>query len=372
MDREDFMIEDHFDVVTKCDEAHREGVDFDQMIAFAHKPEWSSLFIDFFGSSNECDVWDINPVEYSRSLKVKSIERRISRITAEKINAGDKLDEIREELAKKDVLTRSNGKTMAEVGAEFDKMLEQGIVKHDTGFSFLSKNYISYRPGHMWLITGRSSVGKTSVVVEMIASAQKVNFLLISTEMTEQQMYARLVSRFSGVHYQRLMNDSTLTMEEYERVNEAKQTVARLKVEVINNVIELSAIEALVSRKKAEGILDVLFVDYIQQLQARGTKSEYEKHSTLAARLYQLGMKNKVCIVCMSQISNTVARGDTNNFEAKGAGDWAAAADLGVRLKRDDENSRSVLVFDVQKNRHGAVFQQSLEFVNNWTRLVEI
>jgi len=55
----------------------------------------------------------------------------------------------------------------------------------------------------------------------------------------------------------------------------------------------------------------------------------------------------------------------------KGGGEWGAVADLGVWLKRNKKN-KELLCFDFQKNRHGQVGVQILQFVNNYVRLKEI
>lgn len=67
------------------------------------------------------------------------------------------------------------------------------------------------------------------------------------------------------------------------------------------------------------------------------------------------------------------------NFDARGsptrtfvgAGEWAACADVGVRLRRKSKDQYA-LCFDMQKGRHYGTFQQELQFMANFTRIEEV
>jgi replicative DNA helicase len=73
----------------------------------------------------------------------------------------------------------------------------------------------------------------------------------------------------------------------------------------------------------------------------------------------------------MSQVSNEAARGDPRIIGFKGAGEIAAAADLGLWLERDRDNE-SLLQCYIRKNRHGPTGKASLKYTDNFTRLEEL
>ena len=69
-------------------------------------------------------------------------------------------------------------------------------------------------------------------------------------------------------------------------------------------------------------------------------------------------------------MSNSVGRGDVDQFEAKGAGEWAAVSDVGVRLRRSSEDEL-MLGYDMQKGRHYKRVKRDLRFSRNFTRIID-
>jgi replicative DNA helicase len=89
-----------------------------------------------------------------------------------------------------------------------------------TGFRFLDDLYVQYIPGHIWTIGAYTSVGKTAVMVQklcnLIAMDIDLSLLVISTEMTEQQVVARILANFTGVHSYRILSGKFRHGEEEE------------------------------------------------------------------------------------------------------------------------------------------------------------
>jgi len=78
-----------------------------------------------------------------------------------------------------------------------------------------------------------------------------------------------------------------------------------------------------------------------------------------------------ICVVAMSQVSNETAKGESKIIGYKGAGEIAAACDLGLWLERDKEDDERLTCF-IRKNRHGMTGVQELRFTNQFTRIVEV
>ena len=116
--------------------------------------------------------------------------------------------------------------------------------------------------------------------------------------------------------------------------------------------------------------LDILAIDYIQNLWGDG--SIYERMSRLAPILQYLAKELQITIIALSQVSNQHARGDTGGLiNYKGAGEIAASADLGIELEREKDN-KDRMKFIVKKNRHGRIAEGVLEYINDYTRLLEV
>jgi replicative DNA helicase len=93
--------------------------------------------------------------------------------------------------------------------------------------------------------------------------------------------------------------------------------------------------------------------------------------SQIAKDLQALAHDLSCTIVCLSQLPNHAGREDTGILEFKGAGEIAAACDVGVLMKRAKEDKTKIL-FDVRKNRHGKCGKYLLRFADGWTRIEEL
>lgn len=238
-----------------------------------------------------------------------------------------------------------------------------------TGFKFLDENFVRYAPGHVWVITGFTSTGKSKVMIEKVYRTPEAKTLMISTEMTETQIMARLYSRAINVpEYFILKGDLRGSDQQEEYVGAVKHFNER-ELKISDDTYELSKIEALVMQEKMKNGLDLVFIDYVQNCMVNGVDHN-QQGAVMAKRLQVLAKRAECCIVCLSQVSNQVGRGDVNQFEAKGAGEWAAVADVGVRLKRSTEDKYS-LGYDMQKARHYMLASSNLRFSSNFTRIDE-
>lgn len=243
----------------------------------------------------------------------------------------------------------------------------------DTGYEFLEDKFIRYMPGHIWIIGAWTSVGKTATMVDMLCRAIQTHdptIAIVSTEMIEEQNVARFLARQTGFHSQ-VMLSGGLHDSNRQEMEDQLDWFSKRSIYLYDNIYSMQDIEMRLRQLNMKKQIDIVFIDYIQNMTFNGAKSEYESKSEIAKGLQRIAKQLKTCIVCLSQIPNSAIKEDSDILEYKGAGEIAAVADLGVRLKRDSENKEH-LAFIIGKNRHGRTGQQVLEFVNNFTRLKEI
>jgi replicative DNA helicase len=93
--------------------------------------------------------------------------------------------------------------------------------------------------------------------------------------------------------------------------------------------------------------------------------------SQIAKDIQALAHDLRCTIVCLSQLPNHAGREDTGILEFKGAGEIAAACDVGVLMKRSKDDNSTIL-FDVRKNRHGKCGKYLLQFAEGWTKINEL
>ena len=235
-------------------------------------------------------------------------------------------------------------------------------------FTALDRDYIGYRPGHLWAVGGWTSTGKTQWAIEamtrIMQNDPEAKVAMISTEMTEEQVVSRIIANLSGEGSHKILNGRV-------DVSQQEGWLCSRNLCVWDDLYEMGAIDSALRREKAKKGLDVVVVDFIQNVRKPGFSKQYEMMSEIAKEFQRMAKQLKCCIIVLSQIPNSAGKEDSGILEFKGAGEIAAACDVGILLKRD-RSRKEIMLVDVRKNRHGACGIHALEYVNNWTRLEEV
>jgi replicative DNA helicase len=235
-------------------------------------------------------------------------------------------------------------------------------------FTALDRDYIGYRPGQLWAVGGWTSTGKTQWAIEAMTRLMQndpgARVAMVSTEMTEDQVMARIIANLSGEGSHRILNGKV-------DVSRQEDWLCCCNLCVWDYLYEMGEIDSALRREKAKNGLDLVVIDFIQNVRKPGFSKQYEMMSEIAKEFQRMAKQLKCCIIVLSQIPNSAGKEDSGILEFKGAGEIAAACDVGILLKRDKGRKEIVLV-DVRKNRHGACGIHALEYANNWTRLEEV
>lgn len=311
--------------------------------------------------------------------KARRIEKKIiqAKNTLRDFGPDMALQEI-QQIYKDETGNKAKGSDIASVVSRFTEVVEknrqQGSVGIPTGFDNLEKDHIAYQQGHLWVIGAWTSTGKTAWAVEALKRIYRYSnpvTAIFSTEMTEEQNISRLLANMTTVNSHKILGgrlDDTVM----EQVNKKQRWLESRRLHVFDHVRNISDL-ANQCRKIVlqNGKLDVVFIDFIQNIRKKGCSSTYEMMKEIAIDLQDLAKELRCCIVCLSQIPTGAAKEDAGILEFKGAGEIAAAADLGVLLKKD-KNHEGVLLWETRKNRHGKCGNFLLQFSDNWTNLQEI
>lgn len=247
-----------------------------------------------------------------------------------------------------------------------DYYREQGGIGSMTGFNTLDDSYICYQPGHLWVVGGNPSVGKTAYMVEAINRAQSSKIAVFSLEMTEEQIISRMLANNTGLSSNAILSGGLIERHK-AAAKDAEEKLSERNLWVydhLNNTHDIAAQCRMLSLSYG---LDMIFIDYVQKLNP-GQGKQYQIQAEAANFLYDLGKELRMTTIAFSQIPNEDWKEDSGILQFKGAGEWAAACDVGVRLKRAKED-KEVILYDVRKNRHGPLKKMILRFKDSFTRL---
>lgn len=311
----------------------------------------------------------------ARTVAKFAKERRLSHgldsILKSTLPINDRLDATLQ-LYQSEMLVEKKSPAIRQVLSRYNNLLaenkKRGSIGISTGFDFLDQKYILYSPCKIWVMGAFTSVGKTAIAVQKLCNLllreDCPRIVFISAEMSEEEMISRILGNITGI-YSKKIEAGNLHEWEAEKVEQAKMIIAEKPLLIYDDASELSRIENIFRKADLQGGVDIGFIDYVQNCRVSGIKKEYQEQAILAKSFQQLAKEVRCTLICLSQVSNDVGRGNTDQLEFKGAGEWAAVADVGIHLTKRDNN----LKYLIKKNRHGPRHYHLFKYSKNWTSL---
>lgn len=313
------------------------------------------------------EVRDFHLVEFVKEVKNKSLLRQIIRASKSHAYTAQLQNAIATELLttiEKDMVTimdkTSEGQPVDATGIvnavieDIDKGLKDGWQGFNSGFSLLDKNTGGLIPSQVWIVGAYTGVGKTFHILQILLNVlrQGGRVILFSTEMDRKLNMLRLIGNIAGLGAVQMMRNQLLD-EEVERMKRAQEELSSFgdRLIIYDNVFTIEEIRMKTKKHSLSGGVNVVAVDYIQNLKGEG--SIYERMSEAATELYRMAQELKPTLIIGSQVSQDAAGYKSKEaIEFKGAGEIAAVADVALWIKKDGTSlsDREVLM---RKIRHG-------------------
>ncbi len=392
LDPEDFYKESHMEIFRAISDIDHRGEKAD-LVTLTSELKRSKKLDECGGVVYITTLIDSIPTtsnvkHYANIVKEKSIGRKIimqstqliSEAFSEEKNSHELLIEAQKGLL--DLSLSSNKQEASDIKSVIDETMKvseeyekRGYIGLKTGFKFFDSIIGGYIPGFLWVITAWTSSGKSSLMIEMVrrlyAANSNPHVMIVSTEMTRVGNLLKLVSNYTGV--------PPLKILEFHKLYEADQSKVAMRYGMIND-FNLDIYDSLykwddiyinAKKNKISKGLDVVFIDFIQNIQGQGTI--YERMSVLGPNMQNMAKELECTVIGLSQVSNEDA-GGSEHFKAKGAGEIAAAADIGIHLARVKDENKDLteeLTVSVKKNRWNMLGSRTFSFTDRYTRITE-
>jgi len=267
---------------------------------------------------------------------------------------------------------------LAETMVEIEEMLANrgALPGISTGFPELDAMLGGLRRGNLYLIAGRPSMGKTSMMLNIAAEAalrENASTVIHSLEMPATSIMQRFLAMEATVNMQALTN-GTVTQAAAQRLREAAEKMASAPLKIDDNgSLTLSSLRSQARREAARAGLDVLMVDYLQ-LMSSGEREENRTNemSRISRGLKLLARELDVPVVVLSQLSRAVeARGNKRPLlsDLRDSGALEQDADVVVFLYRDEyydpsSSDKGLGEVIVAKQRNGPVGTVKVRWVD--------
>jgi len=244
------------------------------------------------------------------------------------------------------------------------KSIKESPVGFKTGFDMLDRITGGFLPRFIWICGAWTNAGKTFFALQLILNAlkQKKKCLLFSLEMSSMMNASRLLGTLSGVGALEIFQGFNS-----EIVSKQIAWISKQPLLIYDNKMRIEDIRSAARKHHLlEKGLDFIVIDYIQNVQEEG--SIYENMSRAAMKANLIAQETNASILLVSQISQSEAMRTTKSgiITYKGAGELAAAPDVGLFLERlKNENDEVVpdrMICRIAKNRHGGLGRMFLKF----------
>jgi replicative DNA helicase len=220
-------------------------------------------------------------------------------------------------------------------------------------------NYLTggLQPREFWVIGAFSSTGKTALALQWLREALDAggNAAYFSLEMSQEQIMLRLVANYAGVPMHAIRY-RTENREQREDRMYAEDKLAGMagRFWLYDDVYTADEICYIARKHKLQKGLDVVFVDYLQNLKGQGERKDVI--GAAANAFLELAKNLGCCVVALSQVTTGEARlKDEDVYTFKDSGAIRDLADKAFMLRRDRNAEINLqvgkLTVDLKKNR---------------------
>lgn len=255
-------------------------------------------------------------------------------------------------------------------GRYFTKREETGVR---TGFYALDELLGCLEGGDVTVIGARPSVGKSAFVTQMILqmAGRGVRVGYFNLEMSESQVYERMVANISGLELSRIRRAKQFLGEERVLFNTASDVISGLDVTISSGCKSMSQIR----RESRHMNFDVIIIDYLQLIRAdRHYSSRASEVGDISKAIKSLAMELDTPIVLLSQLNRNSESRETkepNMSELRESGDIEQDASNIILMWNVSEETKVYKGLKVDKNRQGEPGKLGMQFIGRHMKFDE-
>ena len=209
-----------------------------------------------------------------------------------------------------------------------------------TGFRKLDEKG-GFQRSDLVVVAAEFSQGKTSLAIDFCVKAALGGHpcAFYSTEMTNEQLMARIMATQSGISSRVIMQEA-LTDEQTKVFGLAEQITRPLPI-YFDDTATISIERIIVSIRQLvhKHHVEMVFIDYLQVLQTNesiGRQTEEQFFGIVARKLKNLAKELGICIVLLSQLSRDKNTTEPTLSRLRGSGQIAEAADMVLLIYRPE------------------------------------
>ncbi len=202
--------------------------------------------------------------------------------------------------------------TVGEVVEIIDKLLSRGggIEGLSSGYADLDRLTNGLKPGEMFVIAARPSMGKTSLmmnIVEHVCLDQGVPCLVFSCEMSSRQLVQRMLfsrARFAGA---KLHDGRKPSPPEIRRIMQVSEQLADSRLFLDDTPgISIDEVRAKARRRKRDDGIGLVAIDYLQLMRSHSRQADNSREreiSEISAGVKGIAKEPDVPMIVVAQLN---------------------------------------------------------------------
>lgn len=169
------------------------------------------------------------------------------------------------------------------------------------------------RPGKVYVIAARPSMGKTSLalsIADHIAIVEAKQVGVLSMEMPKDEVQDRRVSMNSGVRYDKILRPERMNDYDWSEVSKAVETLRQVPLYVSDqSALTINQLRSKARALKRRHGLSVLVVDYIGLMESTDRRaSRAEKIGEISRGIKALAKELGIAILLLAQLNREVEK----------------------------------------------------------------
>jgi len=255
------------------------------------------------------------------------------------------------------------------VARQRERETQEGL---STGLSDLDRVLHGLRPGKLYVIAGRPSLGKSAFGQQLVVNAAKNGHraTLVELEMPEDEIGDRTLCMFGELDGG-LVSSKNVSEEDLGKLEVAARELrahGRLRY-VTENYITFAKVRAILRRHKRKHGLELAVIDYAQQVRVQGFKAgERQLEVTEVFRsLKQLSKELSIPIIALAQLNREAEGQRPTLAHLRESGAIENEADVVILLHGERDGSTITAI--IAKNRGGRTCDVALAFLRAQFRI---
>lgn len=246
--------------------------------------------------------------------------------------------------------------------------ISTGNIKFIKGMPLLEEYLPAYIPGHVIVISGYTSAGKSQLLAQITqwcAGDRKADTLVFSNEDSRMEKLISILAAMTNIHRKKMLLGS-MSDEERQTAYNIYDTIESWPLRIHDDILTMPAMESLIKQQNPK----IVILDYVQNVVVLGG-SIYERMVAAAQWIFRMAQTYGVTFFVASQIANEAVQNESDVISLKGAGELAASAHTVVQLKKGRKDlNRNQVVLQIRKNKaFGPCGDVNCQFNDTWTAI---